>query len=163
MKELWKPVPEFEGVYEVSNIGRVRRIEKASGTHFGNIIKPKPDNRGGYLGVHLSDGVRKKRKALHRLVAEVFIPNPLNLPEVNHLGPKSDCRASKLEWRSIEGNNLHRKQQNGKGVCFDVRKGKWRAYYNPELGKQIEIGNFSTKKEATQARKAATISITHVL
>ena len=75
MREIWKPVVGYEGLYEVSNLGRVRRVK---------IIEPSR-KKHGYMQISLtgSDGVRKSFR-LHRLVAEAFIPNPDGKPQVNH-------------------------------------------------------------------------------
>lgn len=167
MKEQWKPVPSYERLYEVSNLGRVRRKVAGGGrigTQYktGRLLKPYPQHKG-YLLVNLRDSGRNKVKALHRLVAEVFIPNPKHLPEVNHLGPQSDCRASRLEWRSSSGNMLHRQQHSGRGVSFLKRINKWVARYSPAPGQEAWIGSFKTKREATQARAAAVATIPHKL
>jgi hypothetical protein len=154
--ETWKPVPEFEEVYEVSDLGKVRRIKASSATHAGRLLKPLLQ-RDGYLRVHLKCRPRRKKIALHRLVAEVFIPNPLFLPEVNHLGPKSDCRASMLEWRSTQGHKLYHVKTSidGVGVSFDKANKRWVSYYNPKPNVFIRVGRFRTKKEALAARRAA--------
>ena len=167
MKEQWKPVPDYEQLYEVSSLGRVRRKVMGggrSGTQYkaGRLLKPYPQHKG-YLLVNFRDHGRNKVKALHRLVAEVFIPNPKHLPEVNHLGPKTDCRASMLEWRSSKGNVLYKQQHSGKGVSFLKRINKWVARYSPAPGQDTWIGSFKTKGEAVQARAAAVATIPHIL
>lgn len=93
-KEYWKPVVGYEGLYEVSNWGRVKSIK------FGRerILKPGTNNRG-YLFVNLCKNGKKKNFRVHRLVAEAFIPNPYNLPEVNHKDEnKLNNNAENLEW-----------------------------------------------------------------
>jgi hypothetical protein len=160
MKEQWRPVREFEGVYEVSDLGNVRRIASACGATVGKILKPFVNSKG-YVRVNLYRDHRGISTFVHRLVAEVFIPNPLNLPEVNHLGPQDDCRASKLEWRSVAGNNLYRQQHDNKGVRF--ARGKWIAHYCPAPNKFKWLGTFDTEKEARAARKKAVDSIPYVL
>ena len=100
--ELWKAVPGFEGEYEVSNQGRLKSYKSGKET----ILKTTPDPRG-YRPVLLS-GKTKKRYWLHRLVAEVWIPNPKNRVEVNHKnGDKKDCRVENLEWVSRSQNIRH--------------------------------------------------------
>ena len=112
MTENWAPVAGFEGIYEVSDLGRVRRTKSRQGTTIGQMIKPKsrPSRSGGYLAIHLRDRDKEVTRGLHTLVATAFLPNPLNLPEVNHLGAKSDNRAIMLEWRTGDGNKLHEMQ-----------------------------------------------------
>jgi len=168
MKEQWRPVREFEGVYEVSDLGNVRRIKRSKGTLPGRIITPHPTSNRGYLGMHLKDGKNRKGKLLHIMVAEAFIPNPSNLPQVNHKGPKSDCRAIMLEWRSFEGNTLDAMQRgllgNGKdaGVCLDKRRGKWAAKYHYN-GKHVWLGYFATRDEALKVRRAAVAALPYIL
>ena len=104
--ERWLPVAGFEGYYEVSDQGRIRSLDRtvdrdgARGRYFahGKILKPFK-RKDGYLFVQVNvDGFRQN-KSVHRLVAETFVPNPDNLPVVNHKNEnKSDNRAVNLEW-----------------------------------------------------------------
>ena len=129
--ENWRPVKDFEGVYEVSDLGRVRRIKRAQGATAGAVVKAHPQ-QGGYLLVHLRDVGRDVQKALHIIVAEAFLPNPLGLPEVNHLGRKSDCRVNMWEWRSDAGNKLCEILKNPlKGVRFRKDFKKWTVHFPP--------------------------------
>jgi len=153
MKEQWKVIEGFEA-YAVSDQGNVKRILPGRGTHAGRIVKAyvnRPSRAGtGYLKVSLGT----KRIAVHRLVAEAFIPNPLGLPEVNHLGPKNDCRASQLEWRTHAGNCSHSMRKDD-GVWYIKKYRKWTARYSPEPNKEVHLGYFLTRQEATEARKEA--------
>lgn len=80
--EHWKPVYGYEGLYEVSDFGDVRRVNH---NHTGqtSVLKPQKNTKG-YLYVGLCKEGKMKRYRVHRLVAQAFIPNPYNLPEVNH-------------------------------------------------------------------------------
>lgn len=112
--EIWKDIPGYEGYYQVSNYGRVKSLErlvynKRRGNDFirERILK-QHINR--YCFVILSKDNIQINKTVHRLVAEAFIPNPFNLPEVNHNNPngnKTDNRAWMLEWSTKESNNEH--------------------------------------------------------
>lgn len=97
---MWKSIADG---YEVETSGQVRSLK--SGTP--QILKPRFSN-SGYLYVGLwIDGVQKNR-FIHKLVAQAFLPNPLNLPEVNHInGVKSDNRVENLEWCTRSENNCH--------------------------------------------------------
>ena len=106
--ERWKPVPGYEGLYQVSNKGRLRG---PSGR-----LKKGTKNYQGYLRVNLYKDGREKQVCLHRLVAETFIPNPEKKPEVNHKnGKRDDCRAVNLEWCNHSENQLHRRRVLGSG------------------------------------------------
>ena len=94
LNEIWKPIKGYEGLYEVSNFGRIKSIR------FGKekIMKLQL-KKNNYLDISLTKDGKTKRFLIHRLVAEAFIPNPDNLPEVNH---KDECKTNNnvnnLEW-----------------------------------------------------------------
>ena len=101
MEEIWKPVVGYEGIYEVSSFGRVRsvdRIDNNNRKRFGRILTQELGNTG-YYRVHLCKNNIRKHTSVHRLVAQAFIPNPYNLPQVNH---KDECYTNNcitnLEW-----------------------------------------------------------------
>jgi hypothetical protein len=111
MFEEWKSIESFEGIYEVSNLGRVRRIDPRWASNvdglMGTNILPN-----GYVQVHLRRPGKKRVNAyVHRLVAKAFVPNPNGLPEVNHQnedGDKTRNRWDNLEWTTRSGNNIHK-------------------------------------------------------
>lgn len=100
--EIWKEIKGYEGLYAVSNKGRVKNLK--SGKVLKNII-----NTHGYSMVSLPKGDGKSKNMLvHRLVAEAFIPNPLNLLQVNHIDEnKRNNDVSNLEWVSASQNQRH--------------------------------------------------------
>lgn len=112
MFERWKPIKDFEDLYEISDWGRVRSLErKVKCKDYTRIVKSrilKLCSDGRYTTVCLSKGNKKKTFLVHRLVAEAFIPNPNNLPEINH---KSECKSfnhySCLEWCDKFYNNRY--------------------------------------------------------
>lgn len=110
MSEIWKDIEGYEEKYQVSNLGRVKSLSRK--VQFGNTFRITPekflkycDNGKGYQYVCLGKGV-ENRRYIHRLVAEAFIPNPLNLPEVNHkdCNPRN-CIEENLEWCDAKYNN----------------------------------------------------------
>ena len=97
MDEVFKDIENYEGLYKVTNQGRVYSLISKK------FLKPQSDK--GYLRVHLYKNNKQKNYKVHRLVANAFIPNPMNLPEVNHINEvKSDNRVSNLEWCSASYN-----------------------------------------------------------
>lgn len=106
IEEIWKPVKGYEGLYEVSNYGRVRSLDYGR-TGKIRVLKPGLDGHG-YLKVCLSIGGKHKTLFIHRLVAIAFIPNPNNYPIINH----RDCNplnnhVDNLEWCSYGYNNTY--------------------------------------------------------
>ena len=108
MEEIWKPVVGYEGLYEVSNLGRVKSLPKLHKmdirkNYKGYMTKEKILknilNNKGYFTLSLVKDFRKTHKQVPRLVAQAFIPNPDNLPQVNHKdGNKTNNKVDNLEW-----------------------------------------------------------------
>lgn len=103
--EIWKDIPGYEGLYAVSNMGRVKGYQ--NNNRRVALTTPKLSN-AGYFRVELSKHSIEKKLSLHRLVAEAFIPNPDNLETVNHKNlDKTDNRVENLEWLSVADNIRH--------------------------------------------------------
>lgn len=101
MEEIWKPVKGFEGIYEVSNIGRVHHISTQR-------IKKASVTKNGYNYVALWKNNKHKHMLLHRLIAIAFIPNPLKKSQVNHKdGNKLNNALENLEWVTHQENGVH--------------------------------------------------------
>ena len=131
--EQWKPIKGYEGTYSVSTLGRVRREQGfrwggCCGIAYVRERILKPTNQRGYSIVGLSLCNKLKRKQVHRLVAEAFIPNPQNLPQVNHKdeNPKNNT-VENLEWCTSEynANYGHRNEKVSKSRQSEKSKKQW--------------------------------------
>lgn len=122
MQEEWRDIKGYEGYYQVSNLGKVRsvdRITKAnqSGVRFvkGKVIKSHTTTTSKYQYVDLRKNGKRKHFSVHRLVAQAFVPNPDNFPQVNHINENIyDNRSENLEWCTQKYNNnygSHSKKQ----------------------------------------------------
>lgn len=128
MEEIWKDIKDYEGFYQVSNLGNVKSLERKVNSKIKNnnfVIKKekilsKTKLNNGYEQVHLSKEGITRKKQVHRLVAEAFIPNPDNLPQINHKDEDKtnnsvfmnddgsiDSDKSNLEWCTAKHNVNH--------------------------------------------------------
>lgn len=139
MEEIWKDIKGYEGIYQVSNLGRVKALEETwySGRN-GYIKKTKPEHimkyrlakNTGYCLLKLTKEGKEKHVLVHRLVAETFILNPNKLPEVNHIdGNKENNCVENLEWVTAKENISHATRNKLRVIdgCNN-----WRAKMSPE-------------------------------
>lgn len=148
MNEEWRPVVGYEGLYEVSNTGRVRSVDRYVKTcygsyrlHKGKVLSPgiRPD---GYLVVSL----QYRMFRVHRLVAQAFLPNPDNLPQVNHRDENpGNNNVDNLEWCTAKYNNnfgtarIRSKDTNIKnGYWTGLSKKEYRKKYYEENKDKIK-------------------------
>ena len=119
MEEIWKDIEGYEGLYQISTLGRVRSLRKFD--ELNNIFVMKPNASNRYYKISLSKNGKTKYFFVHRLVAQAFIPNPDNLSLVNH----KDCNklnncVSNLEWCDYKYNNnyanINAKRSIGKAI-----------------------------------------------
>lgn len=160
-KEVWKPIKGYGGLYEVSNLGRVRKRvwKEVKGTDFCN----------GYRRVNLNKDGEQKSMLVHRLVAEAFIPNPEGYPIINHIDEcPSNNHADNLEWCDQKHNmncgTVRQKKSesapNKSAVMAIDKKTGERTYYKSiaEAGKALtgkSVGGSSISEVASGKRKSA--------
>ena len=139
--EVWKDIIGYEGLYQVSNWGRVKSLNyKRTGKE--RLLNPKPNNKG-YMRVTLYKNKIRTKHFVHRLVAQTFIPNPNNYPEVNHKDENpNNNHLDNLEWcdrkyninygtrrkrqsekmKGRKHNNEHKKKNGKKIINLDTRE-----------------------------------------
>ena len=106
MKEIWKDIKGYEDLYQISNYGEVKSLEKKAGfsTRKEKILKQHLD-KDGYVKVYLCKNNKVKFLSVHRLIAEAFIPNPNNFPQINHKDEnKQNNKIENLEWCTCKYN-----------------------------------------------------------
>ena len=159
-KEIWVDVKEYEGLYQVSNLGRIKslyRVVVRKGRNYTISEKILKSTLGEFYSVvGLYKNGKLKTFRIHKLVAIHFLENPENKATVNHInGIKTDNRVCNLEYSTHRENTNHyfKSNDNDKqcGVFFDKKAKKWRAQitFNKQ---QIHLGTFSDKKDAHKAR-----------
>lgn len=163
--EKWNDILDFEGLYQVSNLGNVKSLKrtyKNSGSYSGyvnrkEITLKQNKNRYGYLVVTLCKDGKRYFKLVHRLVAESFLLKDINYNEVNHKDlDKTNNRIENLEWcnRSQNVNHFYRSKlttSKHKGVSFQKDRNKWISYVDLN-NKRINIGRFETEIQAQKER-----------
>lgn len=140
-KEIWKDIEGFEGEYQISEYGNVKRLPRVVVDSKGRvrnmgekIFTPKKNNKSGYF----RSSVGLERIYTHRLVAKAFIPNPQNKPCVNHIdGDKANNHYSNLEWVTDKENMTHaslhglvnkHSEKRKKQAPINAKKGKYKTF-----------------------------------
>lgn len=131
--EIWKPIPGYEGFYELSNMGYIRSIgfiRNLNGKYYKRrsprILKNGKD-KDGYVICALCKNGKTKTFRVHRLIAEVFVENPNSYPQINHKNEiKDDNRASNLEWCTAAYNNNYGSKPSllSKSLRNNIKKSK---------------------------------------
>lgn len=157
MAEVWKDIEGYEGLYHVSNLGRVKSLK------FNKIRVLKPFKGGtGYLKVQLYRNNIQTNYAVHRLVAQAFIPNPEKKPEVNHINEiKADNRVENLEWMTFKENCNYgtRNQRVSKSNKNNPKRSNLVNQYDLEWNL---IASYESASEATRQTGIARSSISDV-
>lgn len=165
MSEIWKDITGYEGLYQVSNYGNVRALDRYVKNKLEDrcrLLKGKPmalnDNGKGYKFVGLSKNNKRKNYYVHKLVANAFIDNPNNYTEINHKDyNKSNNNSSNLEWcsRSFNVKDTYTKGVRIAPKSMLGRRGK--EHPLSKKAKQYDLnGNFIKEYESAKLGSEAT-------
>jgi hypothetical protein len=159
--EMWLPVKGYEGIYEVSSLGS---IVSTAGRYFGCRIGSKGvTKQDRYIKVYLTKNRKSTWFKVHRLVADHFIPNPENKPEVNHIdGDRANNSVDNLEWCTRSENMQHAQDNNlmpdysgfnnpaciltPENVQYIRSKYSYRKYSAARLGKELNVSKTSVMR-----------------
>ena len=133
-KEIWKQVKGYEGIYEVSTLGKIKNSKR-------NIIKKPYKDKYGYFLIQLWSNNKSLTTGLHRIIAQAFIPNPQNKPQINHKnGIRDDNRIENLEWCTVSENHKHSFRELGRKGHSNMkgRKGKLHPKSRPVIQKTLD-------------------------
>lgn len=165
MEEIWKDIKGYEGLYQISNLGRVKSLDRAvvgankSLRILRGKLKKLTINTQGYLEVNLFRDNKCRCFLVHRLLAEHFIPNPENKPQINHIdGNKSNCSLENLEWVTMEENAQHA-WRTGLCVYTEAKREGARRAGKKTLGRPApnrkKVYCFETGETYTSAKEAS--------
>lgn len=137
MEEIWKPVKNYEDSYMVSNTGKIKSI-KSNKEVFKRRISKSVGNKDGYIKCRLfKKGIKPKQYYLHKLIAEVFIPNPESKPQVDHInGDSLDNNVYNLRWVTQKENNTN---PNTRKAWFETKRKSSNKIYTTQDGKSFKL------------------------
>ncbi|QOP49053.1 NUMOD4 domain-containing protein [Lacticaseibacillus paracasei] len=145
-REIWKDIEGYEGLYQVSDLDRVRSLDRedAQGRRIKGRVLVVSSNGKGYRQINLCQYGDVKHKFIHRLVAIAFLDNPNNLPEVNHKDEnKANNVVSNLEWCSVIYNNMYgtrtKRSAKAKERPIYVVSGSGHHYFFDSTKKAVEL------------------------
>lgn len=157
MEEIYFDIPNFEGEYQISNLGNVRGLERTYYDKRGVLnnlkqrVLTKQHNKNGYMSLTICGSKIKRTYFIHQLMAMTFIPNPENKKYVNHInGIKLDNRVENLEWVTQSENKIHadlKKDLKCKSPCVHKLKDGFIARITVDKKREY-LGYFKTEELA---------------
>lgn len=168
-EEIWRPVVGFERSYSVSNMGRVKSIDREHIDSIGRVcrfkskIKSQYEERSGYYSVYLTRATKKKNMPVHRVVSEAFMgPRPDKLVTDHIDGDIKNNKLSNLQYVTARENTVKgkscrlnkNKTSEFEGVTYDKHKGLWRARKS-HGGFRYHLGFFRVERDAYDAYLSA--------
>lgn len=156
IKEIWKPVKNYEKLYEISNLGNIRSLDRIvkGKDNIIKLIRGKNHKlytaKSGYVFTSLYKNSESKRYSVHRLVADAFIPNPENLPQINHIDEnKGNNCVENLEWVTCSENCKRKSVKGERKILQYDKNGNFIKEWNSikEASENLNI-NYSTLQTA---------------
>ena len=152
IEEIWRPIEGYEGLYEVSSYGRVRSLDRyvkngcSYRLHKGKVLSLLK-GKYGYIQINLCYNRKMYKKYVHRLVAETFLPNTDNLPQVNHKDEdKTNNNVDNLEWCD-HSYNINYGSRKDKVRDTAIKNGNWTGLSKKEYKKKYDQDNKEYIKE----------------
>ena len=158
IEEIWRPIEGYEGLYEVSNTGKVRSLDRYDNRNCfrkGKVLSPIKDT-DDYLKVNLYCNGKNKKCLVHRLVALTFIPNPDGLPQGNHKDEdKTNNNVDNLEWCNRKYNvNYGSRKDKVKDTA--IKNGYWTGLSKEEYMKEYREKNREKTREYREKNREKT-------
>ena len=158
-EELWKDIEGYEGLYQISNYGRIKSLKfKNNVCERKRVLIMKPNLRNGYFVINLRKNTKRKNFQVHRLVAQAFIKNPFNYPIVNHIDfNRQNNIVDNLEW-CTQKQNVNHSICNMKGISHNINNQNYGITYREKQDKyelcikKKYYGRYKTLKEARKKR-----------
>ena len=147
--EVWKDIPEYESLYQISTLGRLKGFKKGE-----RILRSSKCKRTGYYKADLSKEGNQRGCSIHRLVALTFLPNPENKPTVDHINrDRGDNRLENLRWATYSEQEINKHRASDDTNQKNIKKHglRWRVHIERDT-QIVFLMSYATLQEAQEAR-----------